>query len=63
MLYSNKLTEHCKPAIMEKNNYIKKRNRKTAKYSLKTWKGVNIEYLSFMLDEHIYMLKKNKKTN
>ena len=30
MLYSSKLTEHCKPAIMEKNknHHLKKKNKK-----------------------------------
>ena len=28
LLYSRKLTEHCKPAIMEKNHYIKQIKKK-----------------------------------
>ena len=30
MLYSRRLTEHCKPAIMEKNHYTKKKYPKCA---------------------------------
>ena len=31
MLYSRKLTEHCNPAIKEKNNYIKKKEKEKGK--------------------------------
>ena len=33
MLYTGKLTEHCKPAIMEKNknHYIKNKEKETVK--------------------------------
>ena len=40
MLYSRKLTEHCKPAIMEKNknHYIKKKQKPSV------IEGCNMEY-------------------
>ena len=50
MLYSRKLTEHCKPAIMEKykNHYIK---NKTKQNSLTCFNNVykieGVEYLFF----------------
>ena len=41
LLYSRKMTEHCKPTIMEKIKIIKKTNKQTKKhqerYSESTW--------------------------
>ena len=39
LLYSRKLTEHCKPAIMEenKNHYIKKENKYELQFNKTTY--------------------------
>ena len=41
MLYSRKLMEHCKPAIMKKNHSIKKSRKK--KNSLQTKKKKKVQ--------------------
>ena len=44
MLYTGKLTEHCKPAIMEKNenHYIKKKRKEKEQTKTKASRGKKI---------------------